>query len=171
ALGARGDVGGHLGHDRRGGGVRAVVQPGHRPAAVVVAHHARERHHRARARVLDQRGVLGDVQRFFSDRRAQDLGAHQWSSPRSCSIAWSRTPSRTARPSRTPPVEPGRLITSVRPATPASPRDNTAVGTFGATAARIASPTGTPSGATVGSGTWYPRSRSHSTISGPPRSG
>ena len=47
----------------------------------------------------------------------------------------------------------------------------TTTSTPSATAARIASPTGGPSGATVGSGTSYPRSRSQATISGPPRSG
>ena len=39
-----------------------------------------------------------------------------------------------------------------------------------ATAARSASPTGSPSGTTAGSGHSYPRSRSQATISGPLRS-
>ena len=38
--------------------------------------------------------------------------------------------SSTASPSLTPPVEPGRLTISVRPATPARPRESAAVGTF-----------------------------------------
>jgi hypothetical protein len=43
-------------------------------------------------------------------------------------------------PSRTPPFEPGRLTTSVRPATPATPRDRIAAGTpAAAPAARSAS--------------------------------
>jgi hypothetical protein len=43
-------------------------------------------------------------------------------------------------PSRTPPVDPGRLTTSVRPATPATPRDRIAAGTpAAAPAARSAS--------------------------------
>ena len=48
---------------------------------------------------------------------------------RSARRACASTGSSTASPSLTPPVEPGRLTTRVRPATPASPRDSTAVGT------------------------------------------
>ena len=39
----------------------------------------------------------------------------------------------------TPPVEPGRLTISVRPATPHTPRDSTAVGTFVSPERRMAS--------------------------------
>ena len=39
----------------------------------------------------------------------------------------------------TPPVEPGRLTISVRPATPHTPRDSTEVGTCGSPDRRIAS--------------------------------
>jgi hypothetical protein len=42
----------------------------------VVTHHARERHHGPRACVLDQRRVLGNVQRGFADRSSYDLGGH-----------------------------------------------------------------------------------------------
>src|SRR5262249_55713255 len=62
-----------------------------------------------------------------------------WSPPRIWSTAWTSRGSSTARPSRTPPVEPGRLTIRVRPATPASPRDSAAVGTFSRPNARMAS--------------------------------
>lgn len=38
--------------------------------------------------------------------------------------------SKTAQPSFTPPVEPGKVITKVEPAIPAIHRDRAAVGTF-----------------------------------------
>jgi hypothetical protein len=45
----------------------------------------------------------------------------------------------TCRPSRTPPGEPGRLTTNVRPAIPHTPRDSIEVGTFGRPERRMAS--------------------------------
>ena len=60
--------------------------------------------------------------------------------PRICESAWATTGSSTASPSRTPPVDPGRLTTRVGRRRPATPRDSMAVGTPAATpAARIAS--------------------------------
>ena len=113
AMGARADLGGHLGDDLLGRGVRAVVQRQHPAAAVVVAHHAGKRDHGAGRRVLHQRGVLGDVQRLLADGRAEHAGplgsdfAHWWSPPCSWSTACWRTSASTAIPSRTPPVDPG----------------------------------------------------------------
>ncbi len=54
--------------------------------------------------------------------------------------ARARAPGRsTAKPSRQPPGEPGRLTTSVRPWMPATPRESSACGVFAIESARIAS--------------------------------
>src|ERR1019366_6515560 len=67
-------------------------------------------------------------------------GGRGWSPPRTWSTACASTPDSTAIPSRTPPVEPGRLTISVVPAKPARPRESTAAGTpAAAPAARMAS--------------------------------
>src|SRR6185503_10671046 len=54
--------------------------------------------------------------------------AVQWSPPWICEKACATTGSSTASPSRTPPGEPGRFTTRVRPARPLTPRDNMADG-------------------------------------------
>jgi hypothetical protein len=72
ARGARSDVGGHLGHDLLRARVSAVLQAAHGPAAVVVTHHAGERHHGACGGLVDERGVLRHVERRLSDGSPQD---------------------------------------------------------------------------------------------------
>ena len=64
-------------------------------------------------------------------RRGVSVTGHagQWSLPTICSTACTSSGSSTARPSFTPPREPGRLTTRQSPTTPASPRDSAAVGT------------------------------------------
>src|SRR5690606_25742022 len=62
-----------------------------------------------------------------------------WSPPRNWSTACRSSGSSTARPSFTPPLDPGRLTISVRPATPARPRESAAVATFSRPYARMAS--------------------------------
>ena len=60
------------------------------------------------------------------DARHQPPGDVCAVSPRNRSTAWSTTGSRAARPSDTPPGLPGRLMRSVSPRTPASPRPSAA---------------------------------------------
>src|SRR5207245_1149303 len=60
-------------------------------------------------------------------------------SPVTSSTAWSMNPSSTARPSCTPPVEPGRLTINVLARVPATPRDSQARGNAPAAPARSAS--------------------------------
>ena len=54
-----GDLGNHVGQRLPRGRVRRVLQPRHRPSAVVVAHDAGESHHGACGSVCDQRLVFG----------------------------------------------------------------------------------------------------------------
>ncbi|BDZ42390.1 hypothetical protein GCM10025865_16890 [Paraoerskovia sediminicola] len=112
-------------------------------------------------------GGQGRTVRTPCSRRGRELGGacrasavpRQWSAPSSCATRCPSSGRRTSIPSRTPPVDPGRLTTTARvpgpsgaepsvpaapvPATsvllaslapqraiPARPRDSTAVGTF-----------------------------------------
>src|SRR5665648_574716 len=84
----------------------------------------------------DHRGTADPTSR---DRHGpQSTG--QWSPPRICDKACATTGSSTVSPLVTPPIDPGRLTTRVRPATPLMPRDNMADGMPAPTpAARMAS--------------------------------
>src|SRR4051812_43732218 len=109
----------------------ALVAADHHPGAVAVVlvdphaeHLAVERAERPRVGAVEH-GLL--------------QSADQWSPPRSGLAAGGRGGPSPATPSATPPVEPGRLTISVRPATPARPRESTEVGTCSAPCRRTAS--------------------------------
>src|SRR5215472_1594736 len=70
-------------------------------------------------------GVVSQIVRHLPSR----YPGRGWSPPWAWSTAWARIGPSTAIPSRTPPVEPGRLTTRTIPASPAIPRDNIAAGT------------------------------------------
>ena len=125
---------------RRLGATTAAVgwalysSPAYGAAAVVVAHHAGEGDHGAGRRVAPP---ARRARRRRAARRRRRRGST--AAPRLHVIGGrllaagrrrgrARRPS-TASPSRTPPVDPGRFTTRVRPATPARPRESTAVGT------------------------------------------
>ena len=78
--------------------------------------------------------VLGRVVRAPASRGA-------WSPPPTWSRRCGSSSSSTRRPSATPPREPGRFTTTVRPATPARARLSAAVGVAARPAVRIASAT------------------------------
>src|SRR5262245_53151479 len=119
--------------------MRGVLQPHHSPAAVMVANHADEADDGPGRLVAYQFFMLCQRDRLLGHRRAQDDRHRWWSLPAIWSRAWSSTSASTPSPSRTPPGEPGRLTTRVRPATPHTPRDSTEVGTLGSPEWRIAS--------------------------------
>src|SRR5271156_331764 len=116
-----------------------VFQSQYLTSAVVVADHAREPNDCACGLVGYQVLVFGQQDRLVSQRGAQYQRHREWPLSASWSSAWSSTSASTPSPSRTPPGEPGRLTTRVRPATPHTPRESTEAGTFGRPAHRIAS--------------------------------
>ena len=126
-----GHLGEHLEEGLLGQWVSRVLQAHHLTAAVMVAHHPGEPDHGAGRVVRDEVLVLRQRDGAIDQCGAHDPGHRGWSPPASWSSAWSSTSARTARPSRTPPGEPGRLTTRVRPATPHTPRDRTEVGHLG----------------------------------------
>ena len=87
-------------------------------------------------RVVDGAWCRRSVCKLGNEASAAQAGARRVSrgpvrSPRTRSTACSTRSSSTASPSRTPPGLPGRLTISVRPRTPAVPRESAARGNRG----------------------------------------
>src|SRR4051794_32932567 len=88
----------------------------------------------APAHLVPGRGVAAGQRPQAHPARLQlYLPAGQWSLPVICSTAWTSIGASTARPSFTPPRDPGRFTTRACPHTPARPRESAAVGTPAAT--------------------------------------
>src|SRR5699024_3597931 len=75
-----------------------------------------------------RRRLLGGRVRRPVRRAVHGWSPLSWSLPSRWSSRWSSSGSSTAMPSFTPPREPGRLTTKLRPAMPARPRLRRAVG-------------------------------------------
>ena len=120
--------------------MRRILQPDHRASAIVVPYDAGEAHHRSSGRdwrptLRVRSGRSADRSRRSATRGVIGGGPHPPADPAHGAPHRSSTP----RPSRDPPGDPGRLTISVRPATPHTPRDSTAVGTLGSPERRMAS--------------------------------